>query len=268
MLFQTILCLIGVFIVPTSDNDDINEINKSNDVPSTLLIYLAKTLIIDIQQSVSHLTVLGCIIAAGIAGYATVSFPLEYLTLTRMNIDKSLLIKKENGLKHLLLSIVQEKKKILVNSKTNMECISRENSMVNFQDVYNVDNDIINESVPDKIISDTITWGSRFISSLLESKSEKLPVFNKVNIINNNIINNNSSLSLSNSIINFNSIKKEEKLKKNNKYLYKMEKLAKEKYIEHTNLIELYEITKNKQTKWGQLLSMSAWSFTIWGMRT
>lgn len=263
MLFQTILCLIGVFMVPTSDNDDINEINKSNDVPSTILIYLAKTLIIDIQQSVSHLTVLGCIIAAGIAGYATVSFPLEYLTLTRMNIDKSLLIKKENSLNHLLISIVQEKKKILVNSKTNIECISRENSMINFQDFYKVDNDNINnESVADKLISDAIKWGSNILNNLVEIKSEKLPIYN------NNIINKkSSSISLSNSTINFNSIKNEEKLqKKNNKYLYKMEKLAKEKYIEHTNLMELYEITQNKQTKWGRLLSISAWLFTIWGM--
>lgn len=47
-----------------------------------LLDYL-RTLTFDVQQSVAHLTVVGCAVAAVISGFATVSFPLQQLMILR-----------------------------------------------------------------------------------------------------------------------------------------------------------------------------------------
>ena len=90
IIFQCVMWIIGVCILPNSNNDDYSSTtgkdSSSDHSDNTLVQFLYNIVVVDVQKSVSHIAFVGVSTAAMIAGFAAVSFPMEHIAVHKVSI--------------------------------------------------------------------------------------------------------------------------------------------------------------------------------------
>lgn len=89
IIFQCMMWIIGLCILPNSNNDDYSGAKKHMtdsgiESENTLVQFLYNIAVVDVQKSVSHIAFIGVSTAAMIAGFAAVSFPMEHIAIHKV----------------------------------------------------------------------------------------------------------------------------------------------------------------------------------------